>query len=278
MNLDDFKKAVVDQGLVKQNNLEMPKEYYGEMKKNNGFTKSNPRNWTEKEIEWCLKKREEGFPIHAIAASIGRTRESVAIKLKRISKDKDEYNKPHVEDKYKHNSIFYDLVKPKTILDLYAGSCYWSKLHGTGNVLTNDKDKTMDTDYHADALKLLCHLYYSEMNYDLIDLDPYGSAFDCFDLAIKMANKAIIITFGELGHKRFKRLDFVRDRYNIEKIEDFTLDLMVNKVLALGRMNKKLLIPIFKKQWKGIARVYFMITEYKQTEQWGTRNKGEEEE
>ncbi len=272
---NDWKNDLISQGLIKQNNLEMPKEFFGTTKKNNGFTKSNPRNWTDDEIKWVSQKREEGFPIHAIAEAIGRTRESVAIKLKRISKDKDEYNKPHIQDKYKHNQIFYDLVKPKTILDLYAGNCYWSKIHDEGNVLTNDKDSTLETDYHSDALQLLGHLYYSQLNYDLIDLDPYGSAFDCFDLAIKMANKGLIITFGELGHQRFKRLDYVRDRYGIENIENFTLDRLVDKVLALGRMNKKLLIPIFKKKWKGIGRVYFMITEYKITEQW---NNGEEEE
>lgn len=276
MNLDDFKSQLVDQGLIKSNNLEMPKEYYGEVKKNNGFTISNPRKWTQKEIEWVVQKRNEGFPIHAIATAIDRTRESVAIKLKRISKDKDEYNKPHIQDKYKHNAIFYDLVKPKTILDVYAGNCYWTKIHGEEHTLSNDKDQSMETNLHYDSLKLMCHLYHNDMTYDLIDLDPYGSAFDCFDLGIKMANKGIIITFGELGHKRFKRLDFVRDRYDIHSIENLTLDHLVSKVLAIGRMNKKMLIPIFKKEWRAIGRVYFMITEFKQTEQWDTRN-GEEE-
>ena len=61
------------------------------------------------------------------------------------------------------------------------------------------------------------------MKFDLIDLDPFGSAYDCFDLAIKMAKKGLCITLGELGHKRWKRLDFVSSHYGIDNIDNLTL-------------------------------------------------------
>ena len=51
--------------------------------------------------------------------------------------------------------------------------------------------------------------------FDLIDIDPFGSAYDCFDLSIKIAEKGLIITYGEMGHIRWKRLDYVNRIYNI---------------------------------------------------------------
>ena len=99
--------------------------------------------------------------------------------------------------------------------------------------------------------------YYKE--YDIIDLDPFGSAYDCFDLAIKMAKKGLIITFGELGHKRFKRLDFVRRYYGIETLEDFTTDNLIKHIIKIGERNKKILKPIYVKEWRNISRVYFRI-------------------
>ena len=53
-----------------------------------------------------------------------------------------------------------------------------------------------------DALKFCCYEYYCGNQYDLIDIDPFGSVYDCLELAIKMAKKGIIVTYGEYGHKR----------------------------------------------------------------------------
>ena len=74
-----------------------------------------------------------------------------------------------------------------------------------------------------------------------------------------MANKCLIITFGELGHKRFKRLDFVSRYYGIIDINDFNIDNLIKEVVKIGYRNKKQLIPIFTKEWRNIARVYFEI-------------------
>jgi tRNA G26 N,N-dimethylase Trm1 len=107
-------------------------------------------------------------------------------------------------------------------------------------------------------------LEYSKNNkYDLVDLDPFGSAYDCFDLAIKMATKCLIITFGELGHKRFKRLDYVSRHYDINNINDFTTDNLIKEVIKIGKRNKKELTPVFIKDWRNISRVYFEINNIK---------------
>ena len=122
--------------------------------------------------------------------------------------------------------------------------------------------------YHLDALKLLCKLYCEGKTFDLIDLDPFGSAYDCFDLAIKMAKKGLVITLGELGHKRWKRLDYVERYYGITNLEDFTIDNLINHIQQLGMKNKKRLVVYEKKEWKNIGRVYFKIEPYKITKQW----------
>lgn len=132
-------------------------------------------------------------------------------------------------------------------------------------------DKTIDADEHMDSLKLMCKLYLENKKYDMIDLDPFGSAYDCFDLAIKMAKKGLIITLGEMGHKRFKRLDFVRRMYGIESLEEFTSDRIIEEIQKIGLKNKKILNVYKKKDWQGISRVWFTIDKYKVTEQWDAK-------
>jgi hypothetical protein len=114
----------------------------------------------------------------------------------------------------------------------------------------------------------VCKLYYEGAKFDLIDIDPFGSAYDCFDLCVKMAKKGLIITLGEIGHKRWKRLDFVRSHYGIEKLEDFTSNRIVDEIIKIGARNKKKLIPIFLNDYRNISRVYFKIETLKITEQW----------
>ena len=119
-----------------------------------------------------------------------------------------------------------------------------------------------------DAFKLICFLYYKGEKFDLIDLDPFGSTFDCLDIAIKMAKKGLIVTLGEMGYKRFKRLDFVRRMYEINELSEFTTENLIHNIVKIGERNKKKLTPIVVKEWNNISRVYFEISELKITEQW----------
>jgi len=246
----------------------LPKEYIGKETKNGGLTKNNPRKWTKKEIEWALNLKEKGFKNKDIAKFLYRDLISVSIKMKRLSKKNGvTYNEPHREDKYRHNDLFLAEIKPKVVLDLFSGatSYYDDKV----DVLyTNDIDKRFNTYYSEKAEKLVCKLYYEKAKFDLIDIDPFGSAYDCFDLCIKMAIKGLIITLGEIGHKRWKRLDFVRTHYGIESLEDFTSKRIVNEIIKIGARNKKKLIPIFLNDYRNISRVYFKIEKLKITEQW----------
>lgn len=246
----------------------MPEEYKGQTNKNGGYTTSSPRTWTEKELEWVQKLIAEGYSNKEIAESTDRTVTSVSIKVKRLRKKDGSYNADHIKEKYEINQKFFDEIKPKTTLDCYCGERnFYFPLLGE-NAASNDIDKAIPATYHTDALKLLCRLFCADSKFDLIDLDPFGSAYDCFDLAIKMAQKGIVITFGEIGHKRWKRLDYVSRYYGINCLEDFCLEKLIQHVQMIGRRNKKNLTVCYQREWRNIARVWFKISPLKITEQW----------
>lgn len=246
----------------------MPSEYKGRYTKNGGLTKFQPRKWTEKEIEWVMMLKEKGFNTKQIAECIDRDVTQVSIKLKRLGKLNKTYNDPHRDEKYITNAMFIADADINSVLDVFSGSKSAYESYELERLVTNDIEISFNTDYNYDALTFCCMQYAGRNKYDLVDLDPFGSAYDCFDLAIKMAKKGIIITLGELGHKRFKRLDFVRRYYGIETIDDFTTENLVKHIIKIGERNKKTLIPVYVKDWRNIARVYFKIEELKITEQW----------
>lgn len=249
----------------------MPDEYKGNFRKKNKYNDDVAREWTNDEIKWCLNLKEKGFTIKEIAQSIDRGTTSVSIKMKRLSKKNDNYNTNHIDEKYEINKLFFDIIKPKTILDVYCGTKSYWKNNTNVAVTTNDKDDSIEADFHLDALKFLCLLYADGKKYDLIDLDPFGTSYECFDLAIKMANKGIIITLGEMGHKRFKRFDFVRNAYGINNIDNFNSLNMIKEIKRIGLINKKKLTIEFIKDWNGISRVWLSIEKYKSTEQWNNK-------
>lgn len=230
------------------------------------YTKSVPRKWNKEDIEKLVKLKNEGKNKKEIALIMNRTEVAIQIKLKRLNKKNNTYNVKHIDEKRLINKQFLEYIKPKTILDLYAGNII--ETYKDAKITTNDISKQYETDYNENALKLLGKLYYENKKYDYINLDPFGSCYDNLDLAIKMAKKGIAITLGELGHKRFKRLDFVRSHYNINNIEDFTIENIIKEIQKIGLQNHKQLVLYDYKEWQNIGRVWFEIKNIKITEQW----------
>lgn len=232
------------------------------------ITKTKPRPWTKQDIADLNDLKKKKIHIKTIAYILDRSEVAVQIKWKRLNKTNNTYNEKHIKEKYKTNEDFLEIIKPKTVLDLYAGKKSFYLTQGGMIIITNDIEKKYYNSYRNDALKTLCLLYYQNEKFDLVDLDPFGSAYDCFDLAIKTAKKGLIITYGELGHKRWKRLDYVERYYNIRTLEDFNLENLIKETQAIGIRNKKKLNPIFIKKWQNIARVYYKIEKYK-VDVWG---------
>lgn len=232
------------------------------------ITKTKPRPWTKQDIADLNDLKKKKIHTKTIAYILDRSEVAVQIKWKRLNKTNNTYNEKHIKEKYRTNEDFLEIIKPKTVLDLYAGEKSFYLTQGGMMIITNDIEKEYYNSYKNDALKTLCLLYYQNEKFDLVDLDPFGSAYDCFDLAIKTAKKGLIITYGELGHKRWKRLDYVERYYNIQTFEDFNLENLIKETQAIGIRNKKKLNPIFIKKWQNIARVYYKIEKYK-VDVWG---------
>ena len=245
----------------------MPEAYRAQTLKSGGYVKSTPRKWTVEEIAWIKELKTKGFPLSEIAESVDRTEVSISIKLKRLQKQNNTYNDSHRAAKYIVNQTYNEALKPESVLDCFAGCKPFWTTTGT-KVVTNDINTEFNTDYHLDALVLLCQEYAKGNKYDLVDLDPFGSAYDCLDLAIKIARKGICVTLGEMGHKRWRRLDFVRTHYGIETFEDFTTENLVKHIQQIGLRNHKQLEVFSIEKWPNISRVWFTIEKVKTTEQW----------
>lgn len=251
--------------------LQMPDEFYGDLKPSTEFVKSVPRTWTDNELQWCVDSIESGFSVREIAEAIGRTEISVQVKLKRMTKTGDSYNDKNRGLKYAANQFYVDTVQPKTVLDVYAGNSFYKSVDGL-RVVDNDKDEKFDTAYHLDALKLLCMLYLDNQKFDVIDIDPYGSAYECFDLALKMSKKGVVVSFGEWGHKRWKRYDFVRPRYGISNADEFVPDAFISEFQRIARVNHKEAVVSDVLQYGNFLRVYFTLEKFKTIEQWNLDN------
>ena len=249
--------------------LTAPVEFGGKIIKANIVHKTVPRKWTKAELVWCVEKKLEGFSLNEIANALGRSEVSVSVKLKRNTKSNDTYNKKFREMKYLANASFLKKINPTKVLDLYAGQSWWQER--VESCTTNDKDKSFKTDFNLPAFDLLCDLYRQRKGYDVIDLDPFGSAYECFDFAIRMAKKGIVISFGEWGHRRWKRFDFVKHRYQINSKEDWGIPPFVREIERIAYLHKKKATVFESLQYSSFLRIYFVLTSFKETSQWSAR-------
>lgn len=239
---------------VKTNIPMMPEEYKGKLLLNYHV---KTRQWTNEEYDWVSNMLAKGFTKEEIAISTDRTVSSISDKLKHIRKQNNTYNQSHVIEKYETNIKFIKMIQPESALDLYCGvnNFYKDKIK---NVTSNDKNKSITADYNMDAHKCICLLYSQNKKYDFIDLDPYGNAYDCFDLAIKMAKKGLAITLGEMYCKRWKNEQFTKKYYNLS-LEEFTVENIIKYIQTIGTRNNKNISPVFIRKWKNIARVWFEV-------------------
>lgn len=174
-------------------------------------------------------------------------------------KKHDKYNGKHRNLKYNYNKHFLTMIEAETMLDAFSGGVSWWKKNTEMRVIDNDI-KIAGADYKLDAFDFL--YLFKNKKYDIVDLDPFGSAFDCFDFALQIAQKGLIITFGEIVGRRFNRMDFVEHRYNMKLIEDFTTDNLIKYVQNRAMIYRKTLTPLIKAEMTNISRVYFKIEHF----------------
>jgi hypothetical protein len=225
----------------------------------NGVIKSEPKTWEKNEIEKMLDLKKNGNSFEVIGKILNRTPYSCNRKYYKLMKKFDTYNLKHRNLKYDFNKQFLEKVNAKTILDAYSGGVSWWKKNT--NLIVIDNDLKVDgADFKMEALDFLFEN--KSKKYDIIDLDPFGSAFECFDFALQMAEKGLIITFGEIVGRRFNRQDFVEFRYGINYIDEFTTEKLSEYVIKRGLIFRKKLTPIFKAEMTNISRVYYLIEHF----------------
>lgn len=225
----------------------------------NGVIKSEPKSWDNEEIKKLLDLKKSGNSFEIIGKILKRTPYSCNRKFYKLMKTLDSYNDKHRNLKYEYNKQFIKKIKVKSILDVYSGGVSWWKKNTSLNVTDNDL-KIDGADFKMDAFDFL--FKHKSNTFDIIDLDPFGSAFDCFDLAIQMADKGLIITFGEIVGRRFNRQDFVEHRYGINYIDEFTTDKLSEYVEKRGLIYRKKLTPVIKAEMTNISRVYYTIEHF----------------
>ncbi len=222
------------------------------------------RPWTTDDIKELKELVEKWYNNKTIANLVWRNEIGISLKRKRLTKVENTYNAWHISDKYETNLMFMDLIYPDSVLDVYAGNWYYKDFE-LKRYVTNDK-WDFQTDHSMEAFEFLA-MFYND-RFDIVDLDPFGSAFECLDLAIRIAKKGLIITLWEMGHRRFKRTDFVRKRYWIESMNEDWVAKIIAYIENRGIIWKKKLTPVFIKNWNNISRVYFKIEPYKEPGKW----------
>ena len=225
----------------------------------NGVIKSIPKSWTETEIQKMLELKKQGIGFDEIGRRLERTAYSCNRKYYKMMKKLDTYNDKHRDKKYEYNNNFLQEVYASSILDAFSDGVSWYKQNTDLKVIDNDL-KVDGADFKVDAFDFLYQ--HRKQKIDIVDLDPFGSAFDCFDFALDIAQKGLIITFGEIVGRRFNRQDFVWHRYGIEYIEDFTTDKLSEYVEKRALMFRKKLTPIIKAEMTNISRVYYKIEHF----------------
>ena len=235
--------------------------------------KGENRKWSDEELEWCKELHGMGYSYSEIAISIRRTKDSVQSKMNEMLKKTNAYNSQHIEEKFRVNVEFADSVinshsgsnRHFKILDLYCGyNGFWtqyaeSKKNIRIDVTTNDKNPEIKADYNEDAERLIHKLYYEKNMYDIVDIDPFGSPYECLELGVKMAKRGLCVTFGDLKLKQWGCLDFMRDRYGIETMDEMNVDSLIAYVIKVGRRNGKALEVFHQSVWNKLARVWFRV-------------------
>lgn len=219
--------------------------------------------YSKEELSYILNLNNLGISYKVIAKSIMRTENAVKAQCLKLRKENGTYNKKHLDEKYKLNNkflchLFLTNRHPKSILDAYSGyKPYWTNYEQSLGikVITNDINKNFPSNYHMNASELIKKLREEGKRFDIVDLDPFSSPVECFQDAIHICEKGLIMTFGD---KRgvMSNKNLAKERYNC-KIYDETLI-----IRHFQRMAKKhnITLKLFKLiKWKMTWRVYFTV-------------------
>lgn len=186
-----------------------------------------------------------------------------------VSKNKkltNVYNLDHVEQKYRINKEFYETIQPSSVLDVCCGrSRFWASNYGNEcKVISNDNmvdpNSVPDFKMTIDADKLLQAYSLADKHFDIVDVDLYGSPKDCLETAINIADKGLVVTFGDFKiNRRFSSNtnNLFKKYYGIvvSSGEKITIEHLAKHVVKLSG-NKLKVWEIC--DWRNCDRIYFI--------------------
>lgn len=161
-----------------------------------------------------------------------------------------------------------------SVVDAFAGD---SKKYATlknVTVITNDIDQKCNTQYHLPADRFLAQMYADARNIDLVDLDPYGSCWDCLPLAVKLARKGLIVSYGDFSNWRYKRWEIIQYQVGcIPKDIEHYRAMLIGVTIQMGMSYaKKKLVPMYSfSPNKYFTRIYYKVEKGK----WNINNGAE---
>lgn len=219
--------------------------------------------WTSEEEDWCWRLFQQGYKYSEIAYSIGREEQATRTKMKRLKKKYNIYNDKHRDDKYQTNDLYLKYMSSKyainNVLDVFCGYEMFYSKRGY-NSTNNDINKEIQCEYNLSANKLLKLMIKENRKFSIVDLDSFGATITYLEDALKLAENGLIMTLGELGHRRWKRLDFISKHYsNINSIEDITVGNFIDEIIRIASLKDINLKVIYSKDWTNIGRVWFEI-------------------
>lgn len=224
--------------------------------------KTKSRQWTNKEEQKAYQLHKQGYTLTEIANTLNRSPPSIKNKIRRLKKKRGvkHYDQDHTIDKHLTNQQFLKHIQPNSILDVFnAGNTQYNHIPVH---ITNDIDTRFQTTYHLDAEDLLKQEINKNHKYDIVDLDPYGAVLKYLPKALPLATKAIILTYGELLHKQYKRTDTVQ-QYGINKPQQLNLQNLIKITQHIAQNNEVKIKPVIIKDYKYIGRAYYEIRENK---------------
>ena len=164
-------------------------------------------------------------------------------------------------EKYVLNKKLIEELNIKTVCDAFAGlESSYNKLSNIDTICSNDIAENANTNNHLKAFSFLALMIGNNKKFDLVDLDPYGSCYDCWPLAIRLAQKGLIISYGDYCNWRYKRTEIINSRYGeCNSVEEFEQNLLRETERVAYNYGPKKLTALHI--WKPNA--YFMRVYYK---------------
>lgn len=220
----------------------------------------------EEKIKKAHELKKEGFSIKHISNKLNLKVDVVKNYLVSYKKKENSYNLDHLSDKYELNDEFFQLIKPKSILDVFCGQRrFWADYKNEEcNVVSNDsmqdENARPDNFMTLPANQLLEIYKLAKIKFDIVDIDPYGSPIDCLESAVNVAEKGLIITFGEFKKikYRFKNIgeNFFKEKYGITiPLENITINDLADIITKIS--NNKFKVWRIG-DWRNCDRVYFI--------------------